>query len=126
MHENARIIRSMSSSLLNRTNAIDAAIASLESSFFKALCEPARIAVLKRVMQLGSADVTEIAAELPQERSVVSRHLQILSEAGIVRAQKVGRQMFYEVDGPSIIQRLEDMLSHTRGIAAYCCPGNQR
>lgn len=64
--------------------------------------------------------------ELPQERSVVSRHLQILSEAGIVRAQKSGRQMFYEVDGPSIIQRLEDMLSHTKGIAAHCCPGNQR
>ena len=116
----------MSTSHLNRTHAIDACIASLESRFFKALCEPARIAVLKRVMQLGSADVTEIASELPQERSVVSRRLQVLSEAGIVRAHKVGRQMFYEVDGPSIIERLEDMLSQTKGIAAYCCPGNQR
>lgn len=113
------------SSAFTRAQAVDAAIASLDSSFFKALCEPARVAVLKRVMQLGRADVTEIAADLPQERSVVSRHLRVLSEAGIVRAHKSGRQMFYEVDGPSIIQRLEDMLSHTKGIAAYCCPGNQ-
>ncbi|WP_324622819.1 hypothetical protein [Delftia lacustris] len=66
----------MTTSPLNRTHAIDAAIGSLESSFFKALCEPARIAVLKRVMQLGSADVTEIAAELPQERSVVLAPIQ--------------------------------------------------
>ena len=104
---------------LTQTQAIDAAIASLDSAFFKALCEPPRVAVLKRVMQLGRADITEIATELPQERSVVSRHLQVLLEAGIVRASKVGRQVFYEVDGPAIIQRLEAILHHTR----MCCRG---
>ncbi|MEB3438052.1 metalloregulator ArsR/SmtB family transcription factor [Pseudomonas sp. A2] len=108
-----------------RTQAIEAAIASLDGAFFKALCEPPRVAVLKRVMQLGRADVTEIAAELPQERSVVSRHLQILLEAGIVRASKVGRQMFYEVDGPSIIQRLENILLHTKSIVPLCCPAKE-
>lgn len=104
---------------LTQTQAIDAAIASLDGTFFKALCEPPRVAVLKRVMQLGRADITEIAAELPQERSVVSRHLQVLLEAGIVRASRVGRQVFYEVDGPAIIQRLEAILHHTR----MCCRG---
>lgn len=110
---------------LNRTQAIEAAIDSLDGAFFKALCEPPRVAVLKRVMQLGRADVTEIAAELPQERSVVSRHLQVLLEAGIVRASKVGRQMFYEVDGPAIIERLEKILLHTKIIAPLCCPDGQ-
>lgn len=108
-----------------RTQAIEAAIESLDGAFFKALCEPPRVAVLKRVMELGRADVTEIAAELPQERSVVSRHLQVLLEAGIVRASKVGRQMFYEVDGLAIIQRLENILLHTKSIAPFCCPGSQ-
>mgnify|MGYP003149500748 CR=1 FL=1 len=74
-----------------RTQAIEAAIESLDGAFFKALCEPPRVAVLKRVMQLGRADVTEIAAELPQERSVVSRHLQVLLEAGIVPRRLDGR-----------------------------------
>ena len=108
-----------------RTQAIEAAIESLDGAFFKALCEPPRVAVLKRVMQLGRADVTEIAAELPQERSVVSRHLQVLLEAGIVRNSKVGRQMFYEVDGLAIIQRLENILLHTKSIAPFCSPGSQ-
>lgn len=112
----------MASQNLTRDQAINAAITSLDSSFFKALCEPARVAVLKRVMQLGRADVTQIAAELPQERSVVSRHLQVLSDAHIVRATKDGRQMFYEVDGVAIINRLEDILQHTKSIAAQCCP----
>lgn len=110
----------------NRSQAIESAIASLDGAFFKALCEPPRVAVLKRVMQLGRADVTAIAADLPQERSVVSRHLQVLLDAGIVRATKVGRQMFYEVDGPAIVKRLEDILHHTKSIALLCCPGGSR
>ena len=68
-----------------RTRAIDSVIDSFDGAFFKALCEPSRVAVLKRVMQLGRADIGEIAEGLPQERSVVSRHLQVLLEA--VRAK---------------------------------------
>ncbi|MNF25300.1 DNA-binding transcriptional repressor ArsR [compost metagenome] len=113
----------MNTPAMTRTHAIEAAIESLDSAFFKALCEPSRVAVLKRVMQLGRADVSEIAADLPQERSVVSRHLQVLLEANIVRATKAGRQVFYEVDGPAIVTRLESILQHTRSIAALCCPG---
>ncbi|MDE3737896.1 ArsR/SmtB family transcription factor [Metapseudomonas resinovorans] len=114
----------MTTASMNRTQAIEAAIESLDGTFFKALCEPSRVAVLKRVMQLGRADVSEIAAELPQERSVVSRHLQVLLDANIVRATKSGRQVFYEVDGPAIVMRLEDILRHTKNIAPLCCPGS--
>lgn len=106
-----------------RSRAIDAAIDSLDGAFFKALCEPSRVAVLKRVMQLGRADIAEIAEGLPQERSVVSRHLQVLSEVGIVRAAKVSRQMFYEVDGAAVVTRLEDILQHMKSLAPFCCPG---
>ncbi|MNU01017.1 Bacterial regulatory protein, arsR family [compost metagenome] len=75
-------------------------------------------------MQLGRADVSEIAAELPQERSVVSRHLQVLLDANIVRATKAGRQVFYEVNGPAIVMRLEGILQHTRNIVSLCCPAD--
>ena len=44
-----------------RAQAIDAAIESLDEAFFKALCEPSRVAVFKRVLLLGLADVGEIA-----------------------------------------------------------------
>ena len=113
----------MTNRILNRTRAIDAAIESLDGASFKALCEPSRVAVLKRVMQLGRADIGEIAEALPQERSVVSRHLQVLLEAGIVRGNKVSRQMFYEVDGPAVVTRLEAILQHMKSLAPFCCPG---
>lgn len=54
---------------------------------------------------------------------MVSRHLQVLSEAGIVRATKVSRQMFYEVDGAAVVTRLEGILQHMKSLAPFCCPG---
>lgn len=105
-----------------RNQAIDAAIESLDEAFFKALCEPSRVAVFKRVLMLGRADVGEIAQELPQERSVVSRHLQVLHDAQIVKATKVGRQVFYEVNGGAIVERLEGLLQRTKGLVSLCCP----
>lgn len=123
MHKHAHIFGCMTDRILHRTRAIDAAIESLDGAFFKALCEPSRVAVLKRVMQLGRADIGEIAQGLPQERSVVSRHLQVLLEAGIVRGTKVSRQMFYEVDGPAVVARLEAILEHMKCLTPFCCPG---
>jgi DNA-binding transcriptional ArsR family regulator len=113
----------MDNSIPRKQQAVEAAIATFDSSFFKALCEPSRIGVLKRVMLLGRADISEIAADLPQERSVVSRHLQTLLDAGILRTAKEGRQVFYEVDGPAIVDRLETILRQCKVIAPYCCPG---
>lgn len=123
MHGYAHIVIRMTNRTSTRSRAIDAAIDSLDGAFFKALCEPSRVAVLKRVMQLGRADIGEIAEGLPQERSVVSRHLQVLLEAGIVRATKVSRQMFYEVDGPAVVTRLEAILQQMKSLAPFCCPG---
>lgn len=105
-----------------RAQAIDAAIESLDEAFFKALCEPSRVAVFKRVLLLGRADVGEIAKELPQERSVISRHLQVLHDTQIVKATKVGRQVFYEVNGGAIVERLEGLLQRTKGLVSICCP----
>lgn len=108
----------------NRQQIVDAAIGVLDTPFFKALQEPARVAILRRLMLLGRADVGAIAEGLPQERSVISRHLQVLHEAGIVTQEREGRHRFYQVDGPAIVQRLEAMLRQLKLAAPMCCPGS--
>lgn len=94
----------------------------LDEAFFKGLCEPSRVAVFKRLLVLGRADVGEIAKELPQERSVISRHLQVLHGAQIVKATKVGRQVFYEVDGGAIVERLQGLFQRTKALVSLRCP----
>ena len=75
---------------LSRQNAARRCVAVFDTGFFKALCEPARIAVLRELILLGRGDIAAIAARLPQDRSVVARHLQQLASAQIVRASKEG------------------------------------
>ena len=93
-----------------RAQAINSAMAVLDDPLFKALQEPSRVAVLRQLMLLGRADVGQIAEKLPQERSVISRHLQLLLEAGIVRMERAGRHRIYEVDGPTILRKFEVIL----------------
>ena len=72
---------------------------------FSAAAEPTR----RRILQLLAAHprtVTEIAAEFPVTRSAISQHLLVLAEAGLVDAEKQGRQRMYRVL-PSGLQKLQ-------------------
>src|SRR5262245_57157805 len=89
-------------------------VAVFDTGFFKALCEPARIAVLRELILLGRAHIGTIAARLPQDRSVVARHLHQLAAAQIVKAKKEGRHVFYEIDVGAVAERIEGILAITR------------
>jgi DNA-binding transcriptional ArsR family regulator len=99
---------------VSRKEAARRCVAVFDTNFFKALCEPARIAVLQELILVGRADIAGIADRLPQDRSVIARHLQQLADAGIVRAEREGRHVFYQLDAPSVRRRLEEILATTK------------
>ncbi|MDQ4053033.1 MAG: metalloregulator ArsR/SmtB family transcription factor [Actinomycetota bacterium] len=75
------------------------------SDAFSAAAEPNR----RRILQLLASrplTVTAIAAEFTVTRSAISQHLGVLSEAGLVEAEKVGRQRIYRVL-PGGLQKLQ-------------------
>ena len=98
--------------------AVNECVAVFDTTFFKALCEPSRIAVLRELILLGRADIGAIAAKLPQDRSVIARHLQQLAAARIVKAEKQGRHVYYQVDPEAIAVRLESITETTHKLAA--------
>jgi DNA-binding transcriptional ArsR family regulator len=70
-----------------------------------AAAEPNR----RRILQLLAAQprtVSEVAVEFTVTRSAISQHLLVLADAGLVEAEKVGRQRVYRVL-PSGLQRLQ-------------------
>src|SRR5260221_14246679 len=85
-------------------------VAVFDTPFFRAFCEPSRIAVLQELILLGRADIAGVAQRLPQDRSVVARHLQLLADAGIVTADREGRHVFYRLDASAVRARLENIL----------------
>jgi DNA-binding transcriptional ArsR family regulator len=111
---------------VNRQEAVARFAEVLESGFLRALAEPARLEILAVLLELGPADVGAVADRLPQERSVISRHLKILREAGAVAVERDGRRRVYAVDGQSILARFEAILRQARAVAPICCPAPGR
>ena len=64
-------------------------------SVFDALSDGTRRGLLASLGERGPATATELAAELPVTRQAVSKHLAALAEAGLVTAERSGREVRY-------------------------------
>jgi DNA-binding transcriptional ArsR family regulator len=94
----------------------------LHGELFRALCEPVRLELIVHLTAHGRSDIATIAAAFPLDRSVISRHLALLQEAGLLRRAKEGRRVFFELDGPAIVARLSAILERFQAIVPHCCP----
>ncbi|WP_269532971.1 helix-turn-helix transcriptional regulator [Chitinimonas sp. BJYL2] len=107
---------------MENKEAVAACLVALDGALFKALAEPARIDILRVLILHGRQDVGSVAAQVPQDRSVVARHLRTLELAGLLRASSEGRHTFYEIDGAGVVRQLESLLALFRQLAPSCCP----
>lgn len=64
---------------------------------FEALGDPQRRAIVELLGERGRS-VRELADELPISRPAVSRHLRLLSDAGLVTATPEGTRRLYRLD----------------------------
>lgn len=103
-------------------NVLDEFINNFDSKFFKTLSEPVRMEILKYLMLNGRSDIGTIAKNMPQDRSVVSRHLNLMYEAGILNCEKETRHVYYEINGNAFIGKLENITRQIRQCMAKCCP----
>lgn len=94
----------------------------LDSRLFLAMAEPARVLLMKALLERGRSDVSQLAALVPQDLSVISRHLRILHEAGVIRREKVQRHVFYEIDPQQCKRRFREMTEKIEAIIDTCCP----
>lgn len=108
--------------MTSREKASTELVAILDSDFLRALTEPARLELLRVMLLHGPADIGTLAGHLPQDRSVISRHLAVLERAGVVTATPQGRRRVYSLDGPAFVRALEEILGTTRRLVAICCP----
>lgn len=105
-----------------RARAASRIVEILDSPFLRALTEPARLEVLRVLLVHGPGDIGEIAQHLPQDRSVVSRHLRTLQDAGVVRSTRDGRRVVFELEGSGMVGQLDRILTEARALAPLCCP----
>lgn len=89
---------------------------------FAALAEPNRTELIKILLVHGPADISSIAEHLPQDRSVISRHLKVMLDADLVTCRKDGRQRIYALNGSVLIARFEAIVREAKNAVAVCCP----
>lgn len=75
-----------------------------EAELFKVLGVESRIKIIDLLKQKGPLYVNEIAQKLGITPSAVSQHLKILRHAGLVRNQRKGFWIPYEVDQAALEQ----------------------
>jgi DNA-binding transcriptional ArsR family regulator len=80
---------------------------------FRVLGEPMRIKLLDRLRE-GDATVSELQEALGASQQNVSKHLGILSSAGMVARTKDGNHSRYSISDPSVFDLCEQVCGGVR------------
>ncbi|HLE72622.1 MAG TPA: metalloregulator ArsR/SmtB family transcription factor [Anaerolineales bacterium] len=79
---------------------------------FIALSDPARLDIVRHLAQ-GSKTAGELAVPFKVSRPAISRHLRVLREAGIARAEVRGREWWYTLE-PSTLSEIQVYLEEVK------------
>jgi DNA-binding transcriptional ArsR family regulator len=93
------------------------------AALFRSLGDPVRLAILQRLAQ-GEARVVDLTGALGLAQSTVSKHLACLRDCRLVESRADGRQSFYALARPELLDVLrsaEGLLAAT-GEAVALCP----
>ena len=79
---------------------------------FKLLADPHRLLVVYTLLELGQMRVGEIAAAVSSTESATSHQLRQLRLAGLVRAERRGREMHYRIADSHVRLLLDVAVEH--------------
>ncbi|MBC2644899.1 MULTISPECIES: helix-turn-helix transcriptional regulator [unclassified Rhodococcus (in: high G+C Gram-positive bacteria)] len=96
---------------------LDAAVA-----LFHSLSDGTRLAIVRRLAD-GEVRVADLVGELGMAQSTVSAHMACLRDCGLVQGRPQGRQVFYSLTRPELLDLLasaETLLAATGNAVALC------
>jgi ArsR family transcriptional regulator len=85
-------------------------ITALQAEVLKTLASPRRLEILHRLFE-GPREVGRLAAELGVSQPNVSQHLSVLRTAGLVDAERDGREVRYRLADPDVMVACQIMRS---------------
>lgn len=75
------------------------------ADYFKVFSEPNRLVVLE-ALRAGALNVTAVVDKTGLSQALVSKHLKLLTNAGVVERRPEGSLVFYEVKDRSVFRLL--------------------
>lgn len=95
---------------------------SVAVALFRSLADPKRLAIVHELAQ-GERRVVDLTRVLGVAQSTVSAHVACLAECGLVTSRPLGRQSFYRLAQPALLEVLaaaEQLLGVTGNAVALC------
>ena len=83
----------------------------------RALTDPIRREILT-MLKGGRLSAGEISDRFPVSGAAVSRHLSVLKEAGLVRDQREGKYIYYELN-TSVLEEIKLWRTELKGDSEY-------
>lgn len=80
----------------------------LKAELCKNFADPKRLMIIDQ-LRSGERSVGELAENIKVKQSVVSRHLALLRQSGIVYTRREGTTVFYRLSDPKIYETCEMM-----------------
>jgi len=78
---------------------------------FAALGDETRLAIVMRLSTGGPGSITRLSTGANVSRQAVTKHLEVLSAAGLVRSRRRGRERIWELE-PERLDDVHDYLEH--------------
>ena len=100
---------------MNKT--LEAEVNQLHAEICGGLADPNRIMILYTLSQ-GPRNVTELCNELDMPQPLVSRHLKVLRERGMVRTERRGTVVIYSLGDKRLILALDLLRAAMRDMLA--------
>ena len=99
----------------------------LRAKLFRGFADPSRLGVLE-VLRNGPLPVGGIVARTGLSQPNVSMHLACLAECGLVRWQRRGKFVDYEIADKRVVRLLDQAEDLLQGVGALieCCPRYRR
>lgn len=94
------------------------------AAYAKALAHPARVAILKLLINREACICGDIVDELPLSQSTVSQHLKELKEAGLIKGDISGVKVCYCIDDEELTKAknaLQELFASYELKKSTCC-----
>lgn len=83
---------------MSRSSAVAAPRVRDAAPLFAALGDETRLRLIVRLSSGGPGSITQLSAKSDVSRQAITKHLRVLSDAGLVRSTKRGREQVWDLE----------------------------
>lgn len=83
---------------MSRARSISPARVRDAAPLFAALGDETRLRILDRLSSKGPESIARLSENSPMTRQAISKHLNVLSRAGLIRDRRLGRERLWQLE----------------------------